>query len=582
MRGWKSCLRGKGRTVVQYFRNPRDRSRRALLAGGGGLAPDYEYQTLKKAYGKFTLEVDLGGLGGVVSDPFDWSAGSPSAATLQTALNTMLGSGRAEVTDGAVYQIKFVGDLAEYDLPELTLTADSSYPLNDATGTAPTKLGQSNYVEGAQERITLALTPNDPGANASAIDSNGNSITYDFATTLYTTTAGGDFTCISGVNSSSATFESASDGPKNTTYSIMSENNGTPGVTIDVAGAIEANAQVNVTFTGAAGWITYASSSPSFSFAIPVTALDAAALAILNDAARYNGTVDSVAMGSTSMTVNFTATNNPGAVTIGGVTGAAVTSAVDTLQDGANALPSSLPTPVMAISFASPYVFQTVGGAAAVSDGDPVGSALATPPTTIDGSQATSGSRPSFIAAGGATFDGTGDYVSLGTSTTLQPSVITITMWLRRTVSWNGAESCIAWLKPNATFNGSGWYLTIDDRNFGMGNRNQSPLMAVDGINGFYCTGSPDTLFPLNTWTHLAVTFNSSTNAKAIFINGVSQSLSSLGVPDSITATSDTKYMGFNSPGYAGGFLGGAIKDARIYSVVLTQDEIDNVIAGHF
>jgi len=555
--------------VVQYFRNPRDRSRRALLAGGGGLAPDYEYQTLKKAYGKFTLEVDLGGLGGVVSDPFDWSAGSPSAATLQTALNTMLGSGRAEVTDGAVYQIKFVGDLAEYDLPELTLTADSSYPLNDATGTAPTKLGQSNYVEGAQERITLALTPNDPGANASAIDSNGNSITYDFATTLYTTTAGGDFTCISGVNSSSATFESASDGPKNTTYSIMSENNGTPGVTIDVAGAIEANAQVNVTFTGAAGWITYASSSPSFSFAIPVTALDAAALAILNDAARYNGTVDSVAMGSTSMTVNFTATNNPGAVTIGGVTGAAVTSAVDTLQDGANPLPSGLPTPVLAISFAPGTVFQTVGGAPAVSDGDPVGSALGTPPTTIDGSQSTSGSRPAFIAAGGATFDGAGDYVDCGNPAALQHTGShTVAFWGKRTpggglhLAKQDASGQISWAVEHYAADNVIYY-----------------VVSSNGTTQTYRYSAVNTV---TDWQHYAGVYDASAQTLTLYVNGTAIATTLAGtVPAALFNSTSPVTIG-RVWGGSHRYTTGSIRDARFYGVALTEEEIADVMAGEF
>jgi len=334
--------------VVQYFRNPRDRSRRALLAGGGGLTPDYEYQTLKKAYGKFTLEVDLQGLGGVVSDPFDWSAGSPSAATLQTALNTMLGSGRAEVTDGAVYQIKFVGDLAEYDLPQLTLTADSSYPLNDGAGTAPTKTSQRDYAaatDGTAEVVTLLFTPTDSGIDGYQEDSHGNRIDYTGATTNYAPTAGSGWS-VSFDSGSSVQFECDTPGPRNTTTASAANNSASPAVTINVAGVdptAELLGQVVVDFVGADGWITYASSSPSFSVAIPVTALDAEVLAILNDASRYNGTVNSAAMGSTTMTVNFTATNNPGTVTIGGVTGAAVTSAVDTLQDGANALPSFNP-----------------------------------------------------------------------------------------------------------------------------------------------------------------------------------------------------------------------------------------------
>jgi len=546
-------------------------------AGGGGtsLTPGYEYQKLspKDFYGKVSVTLDAGTLatGGTVE--LDFTSGTMSAAALQTALETIADTGNVEVAIiDDYFQIKFIGDLAEYNLDHTTLTPSASYVPNDGSGTAPTKLGQSNYVAAAQEEVTLTLTPIDPGQNAASVDSNGNSITYDFNTTLYTTAAGGDFTCTGGANSATATFESASNGPKNTTYNaIASSNNGTASVTINTAGATEANAQVNVTFTGAAGWITYATSSPSFSVAISVTALDAAVLATLNDAARYNGTVDSVAMGSTSMTVNFTATNNPGTVTIGGETGAAVTPAVTTLQNGVLEVPT-LPAPVLAISFAPGTVFQTVGGVAAVADGDPIGSALGTPPTTIDGVQSTSGSRPSFIAAGGATFDGAGDYVDLPQFDALNAaSALTITSWFQRastsakvvvfantrdTTATNDRTYIVAWTDGNIYFilsNGSGAY-------------------------GF-CAQN-DAL-----WHHVAMVFDGaqSTNADRLkaYIDGSPVSLTFSGTIPATTwnNTATTPKIGrLEGMDYSSG----SQKDVRVYDVALTADQITYVMAGEF
>jgi hypothetical protein len=566
--------------MVQYFRNPRDRSRRALLAGGGGLTPDYEYQTLKKAYGKFTLEVDLQGLGGVVSDPFDWSAGSPSAATLQTALNTMLGSGRAEVTDGAVYRIKFVGDLAEYDLPQLTLTADNSYPLNDGSGTAPTKTSQRDYVApvaGVKENVTLSLTPTDSGQVGSVADTNGNAITYD-GVSNYSTTAAFGWAANSGSGTSTVTFECDTFGPHSTSLASTTNNSAGSPVTVNTAGVAavtEVFGQVVATEGGAAGWYLYTSTSPSFTVAIPLTADNAAALAILNASGAYNGTVESVSITSGGLEVNFTATNNPGTVTIGGVVGAAVTSAVDTLQDGANALPSGLPTPVLAISFASPYVFQTVGGAAAVSDGDPIGSALGTPPTTNNGSQSTSGSRPSFIAAGGASFDGSGDRIDVGTAGYAEATEATITAFAQTN---SGAGNYCIFGSGDTSGTANRFLIFL-----------ASNAVTVQRISSAG-VGSAFTTTATFNWTtphHVAVAV--SAGAAAIYVDGVSQagsytdgSAAGMGFLGANSGSKLTSIGARRSNGSYGLSFPGVIKDVRVYSVALSAEEVASVMAGEF
>jgi hypothetical protein len=142
----------------------------------------------------------------------------------------------------------------------------------------------------------------------------------------------------------------------------------------------------------------------------------------------------------------------------------------------------------------------------------------------------------------GQDFDGTNDRISLGTSTTLQPSNLTFSAWVKRTVDWSTTNGEIFYAKDTA-WDDNGWYIAIDGSFPRL-------LTVVDGANCFWYTATINTLFPLNEKVHVVVTFNSTTNAKAIYINGVSKTLVTYGTPDSITGTAVTKYLGFGLGGY--------------------------------
>ncbi|MFC1741787.1 LamG-like jellyroll fold domain-containing protein, partial [Nanoarchaeota archaeon] len=168
-------------------------------------------------------------------------------------------------------------------------------------------------------------------------------------------------------------------------------------------------------------------------------------------------------------------------------------------------------------------------------------------------------------------FDGIDDHMDLGTSTSLQPANITVSFWVMRNDSWDNIDNLVMYAKADAVWNSNGWYLSIED----LGNENEAVAMVVDGSSGFRVIQDPNAFYPLNEWVHIAVTFNSGTDEKVIYKNGVSQSLDTFGTPSSITATGDEKYIGFNSPGYPlQNNFKGFMDDLRVYNRSLTLEQI--------
>lgn len=191
----------------------------------------------------------------------------------------------------------------------------------------------------------------------------------------------------------------------------------------------------------------------------------------------------------------------------------------------------------------------------------------------IDGTTLGSPLRIDGVAGNGISLDGVNDYIECGTSELLQPSNISVSFWVQRTESWNGKEKILFWAKPSGNYIGNGWFITINDT----GEQKYSILMCVDGLNHFYVKEEPDNFFPLNTWVHLVLTFDSETNDCKVYKNGEIQPVSLYGNPDSITSTQDEKYLGYNSPGYNSSFMNGNLDDFRIYKRVLTPDEVNDM-----
>ncbi len=162
-------------------------------------------------------------------------------------------------------------------------------------------------------------------------------------------------------------------------------------------------------------------------------------------------------------------------------------------------------------------------------------------------------------------------YVDLGTSGTLQPASLTFACWVRTEGALSG-EHMITWFKPNGRYQGEGWYLSCLDNN--------TPLkLSVGPSSGqpmeCFVSGSRSEFFPAGEWVHIAVTYDSASHTCQIYRNGVAQSVqyinnvSEIGVDEA-----SHKYIGFNSPGYNGGFAVMALDEVKIYSRVLSAGEI--------
>lgn len=170
-------------------------------------------------------------------------------------------------------------------------------------------------------------------------------------------------------------------------------------------------------------------------------------------------------------------------------------------------------------------------------------------------------------------FDGS-TYVDLGKSGTLQPSQLTFAVWVKVDGTLAG-EHMITWFKPSGNYQGEGWYLScLDDT---------TPLkLSVGKSSGqpmeIFVSGSRSEFFPSGEWVHIAVTYDSDSQTAAIYRNGIAQDVQYINNSSVINADENShKYIGFNSPGYNGGFAKMTMDEMEIYSSVLTTANIVDI-----
>lgn len=192
----------------------------------------------------------------------------------------------------------------------------------------------------------------------------------------------------------------------------------------------------------------------------------------------------------------------------------------------------------------------------------------------VDGALVDTPERVEGAIGKGISLDGVNDFIECGKSKSLQPSSISVAFWIQRTDSWNDKERIVYWAKPNGNYVGNGWFVTSNDT----GAQRFAILMCVDGLNYFYVKEEPDQFFPINTWVHITLTFDSETDSYKIYKNGEIQPVSIYGKPESITPSPDIKYLGYNSPGYNNSFFHGKLDEFRIYNYILTQDEVKALV----
>ena len=162
-------------------------------------------------------------------------------------------------------------------------------------------------------------------------------------------------------------------------------------------------------------------------------------------------------------------------------------------------------------------------------------------------------------------------YVDLGRWTDLQPENLTVAMWIKAEGALVG-ENMLTWFKPSGNYQGKGWYLSCLDNNvplkISIGESTGQPMEA-------YVSANRSEFFPVGEWVHVAVTFDSTTQSVQIFRNGVAQEVLYLNTASYITQdASSNKYIGFNSPGYNGGFAKVVMDDFAIYNQVASAADV--------
>ncbi len=174
-------------------------------------------------------------------------------------------------------------------------------------------------------------------------------------------------------------------------------------------------------------------------------------------------------------------------------------------------------------------------------------------------------------------FDGS-TYIDLGKSVDLQPAELTFSAWIKVEGTLSG-EHMITWFKPSGNYKGEGWYLSCLDDN--------TPLkLSVGPSTGqpmeIYVSGSRSAFFPSGEWVHIAVTYDSSTHQCAIYRNGIAQSVVYInGTSEIGQDEASSKYIGFNSPGYNGGYAVMAMDQLQIFSSALTASDIISLYTAY-
>lgn len=168
-------------------------------------------------------------------------------------------------------------------------------------------------------------------------------------------------------------------------------------------------------------------------------------------------------------------------------------------------------------------------------------------------------------------------YLDLGNDPSLNPSSLTASFWVKPQQAMSG-EQVFVWNKEE--WYTDGWYVTSENDNtplaisIGSADADRQPYKV--GISG-----DRNSFFPVDDWTHVAISFDEVTKEVKIYRNGIKQkttvfyNIGSDGADGTIDADNTMKKaVGYNGPKYNGAFVKGALDDMIFLNQAASQEEI--------
>jgi hypothetical protein len=162
---------------------------------------------------------------------------------------------------------------------------------------------------------------------------------------------------------------------------------------------------------------------------------------------------------------------------------------------------------------------------------------------------------------GALEFDGTNDYVNVGTSDFGATSEITIAFWVYATGSGTGYQTLIA---RNLSVHSFAVELSKTTAKF------RTVIRTAAGTNYL----NSNAVLPPDSWHHFALTYRS--GERVVYVDSVRDNSNAL-TGDLRPYASDTTTLGTNGVGQ---FFRGRLDDVRIYSRALTAQEVEALFGG--
>ena len=185
---------------------------------------------------------------------------------------------------------------------------------------------------------------------------------------------------------------------------------------------------------------------------------------------------------------------------------------------------------------------------------------------------------------GGLFFDGVNDYVTFGVSSSLNVSNFTLECWFKRTgtgaTAGTGTGGVTAY--PLVTRGRGEADASNVDCNYFLGFNSSGQLVAdfEDFNNGLNHPITGTTAFTSNSWQHAAVTYDVNSGTWTIYLNGVSDTTSTISGTDAVrTPRYDSiQHAGLatalNSSGTPSGFFNGTLDEVRVWNYARSASQI--------